>query len=128
MTTTSTKGFFVGVGASAGGLRALEEFFDNMPTDSGASFVVVQHLSPDFKSLMKELLERRTRMTVERVRDGMQIEPNRVYPIAPRHNLIIEDATLELIEQSEASRQQLNFPIDIFFHSLAQEWGERASG
>ena len=55
------KFFVVGIGASAGGLRALEEFFEHMPTDSGAAFVVIQHLSPDFKSLMKKLLERRNR-------------------------------------------------------------------
>ncbi|MBE9103277.1 chemotaxis protein CheB [Vacuolonema iberomarrocanum] len=120
--------FLVGVGASAGGLRALEEFFDNMPADSGTAFVVVQHLSPDFKSLMKELLERRTRMTVKRVEDGMTIEPNIVYLITPRNNLIIEDGTLKLIEQNEFPRQQPNFPIDIFLDSLAKDQGDRAIG
>ncbi|MEY3866780.1 MAG: hypothetical protein RLZZ338_671 [Cyanobacteriota bacterium] len=120
--------FLVGVGASAGGLRALEEFFDNMPADSGAAFVVVQHLSPDFKSLMKELLERRTRMTVKRVQDGMTIEPNIVYLITPRNNLVIEAGTLKLIEQNEFPRQQPNFPIDIFFDSLAKDRGDRAIG
>ncbi|MGB0562489.1 MAG: chemotaxis protein CheB, partial [Spirulinaceae cyanobacterium] len=120
--------FLVGVGASAGGLRALEEFFDHMPADSGAAFVVVQHLSPDFKSLMKELLERRTRMTVKRVEDGMKIEPNIVYLITPRNNLIIDAGTLKLIEQNEFPRQQPNFPIDIFLNSLAQDQGDRAIG
>lgn len=118
--------FLVGVGASAGGLRALEEFFDHMPADSGAAFVVVQHLSPDFKSLMKELLERRTRMMVKRVEDGMTIEPNIVYLITPRNNLVIEDGTLKLIEQNEFPRQQPNFPIDIFLDSLAKDRGDRA--
>ncbi|MDJ0577188.1 MAG: chemotaxis protein CheB [Xenococcaceae cyanobacterium MO_234.B1] len=65
--------FVVGIGASAGGLRALEEFFENMPADSGAAFIVIQHLSPDFKSLMKEQLERRTPMEVHRVEEGMAI-------------------------------------------------------
>ncbi len=120
--------FVVGVGASAGGLRALEEFFDYMPADSGAAFVVVQHLSPDFKSLMKELLERRTRMTVKRVSDGMEVEPNIVYLITPRNNLVIEDGTLKLIEQNEFPRQQPNFPIDIFLDSLAKDRGDRAIG
>lgn len=73
--------FVVGIGASAGGLRALEKFFENMPADSGAAFIVIQHLSPDFKSLMKELLERRTRMQVYRVEEGMAIAPNKVYLI-----------------------------------------------
>lgn len=120
--------FLVGVGASAGGLRALEEFFDNMPADSGAAFVVVQHLSPDFKSLMKELLERRTRMTVKRVEDGMAVEPNIIYLITPRNNLIIADGILKLIEQNEFPRLQPNFPIDIFFDSLARERGDHAIG
>ncbi|NES99338.1 MAG: PAS domain-containing protein [Sphaerospermopsis sp. SIO1G1] len=120
--------FVVGVGASAGGLRALEEFFDNMPADSGAAFVVVQHLSPDFKSLMKELLERRTRMTVKRVQDGMKVEANIVYLITPRNNLVIENGILKLIEQNEFPRQQPNFPIDIFLDSLAQERGDHAIG
>ncbi|OUC14828.1 MAG: hypothetical protein B0A82_10955 [Alkalinema sp. CACIAM 70d] len=120
--------FLVGVGSSAGGLRALEEFFDNMPADSGAAFVVVQHLSPDFKSLMKELLERRTRMTIKWVEDGMAIQPNTIYLITPRNNLIIEDGILKLIEQSEFPRQPPNFPIDIFFDSLAKERGNHAIG
>ena len=124
----SSNCFIVGVGASAGGLRALEEFFDNMRADSGAAFVVVQHLSPDFKSLMKELLERRTRMIVKRVQDGMKVEPNIVYLITPRNNLIIEDGTLKLIEQNEFPRQQPNFPIDIFLDSLAKERGDHAIG
>ncbi|MDJ0743153.1 MAG: chemotaxis protein CheB [Xenococcaceae cyanobacterium MO_167.B27] len=77
--TDSKHNFFVvGIGASAGGLRALEEFFENMPTDSGATFLVIQHLSPDFKSLMKELLERRTRMAIYRVTEGMILEPNSI--------------------------------------------------
>ncbi|MTJ10596.1 chemotaxis protein CheB [Anabaena sp. UHCC 0204] len=123
---TKTHCFVVGIGASAGGLRALEEFFDNMPADSGAAFVVVQHLSPDFKSLMKELLERRTRMTVKRVQSGMQIEPNTVYLITPQNNLIVENGTLELIQQSEPPRQQPNFPIDIFLDSLSRDSGDQA--
>lgn len=123
---TKTHCFVVGIGASAGGLRALEEFFDNMPADSGAAFVVVQHLSPDFKSLMKELLERRTRMIVKRVQSGMQIEPNTVYLITPQNNLVVNDGILELIQQSEPPRQQPNFPIDIFLDSLSRDRGEQA--
>ncbi len=125
---TKNHCFVVGIGASAGGLRALEEFFDNMPADSGAAFVVVQHLSPDFKSLMKELLERRTRMTVKRVQSGMQIEPNTVYLITPQNNLVVNNGTLELIQQSEPPRQQPNFPIDIFLDSLSRDSGDQAMG
>jgi len=77
----------VGVGASAGGLSALEELFTNLPADSGAAYVVIQHLSPDFKSLMKELLQRRTDMVVHRVTEGMELQPNSVYLIPPGKTL-----------------------------------------
>ena len=120
--------FVVGIGASAGGLRALEEFFENMPTDSGAAFVVIQHLSPDFKSLMKELLERRTRMAIYRVTDGMPLEPNSIYLIPPGKNLVVNDRQLGLLEQEERNRHGLNFPIDIFLESLARNYAERAIG
>jgi two-component system CheB/CheR fusion protein len=120
--------FIVGVGASAGGLQALEALFDNLPADSGAAFVVVQHLSPDFKSLMKELLERRTQMTVKQVQDGMAVEPNIIYLITPRNNLVIEDGVLKLIEQGKFPRQPTNLPIDIFLDALAKDQGDRAMG
>ena len=120
--------FVVGIGASAGGLRALEEFFEHMPTDSGAAFVVIQHLSPDFKSLMKELLERRTRMAIYRVTEGMELHPNSVYLIPPGKNLVLENRKLHLLEQEERSRHGLNFPIDIFLESLAKTYVERAIG
>ncbi|MEM8830449.1 MAG: chemotaxis protein CheB, partial [Cyanobacteria bacterium P01_G01_bin.19] len=123
-----SKFFVVGIGASAGGLRALEEFFEHMPTDSGAAFVVIQHLSPDFKSLMKELLERRTRMAIHRVKEGMKLEPNSVYLIPPGKNLVLDRYELHLLEQEERNRHVLNFPIDIFLESLAKTNAERAIG
>ncbi|MEO0539279.1 MAG: CheR family methyltransferase [Cyanobacteria bacterium P01_A01_bin.105] len=129
--------FIVGIGASAGGLRAIEEFFDNMPPDSGAAFVVIQHLSPDYRSLMSELLERRTSMAVQRVVDRIQVAPNTVYLIPPGHNLVIdkfeidqsstaEGAQLRLMRQERGQGHQLNFPIDLFFQSLAAERQDRA--
>ena len=120
--------FVVGIGASAGGLRALEEFFEHMPTDSGAAFVVIQHLSPDFKSLMKELLERRTRMAIYRVTEGMELEPNSIYLIPPGKNLVLNRQKLHLLEQEERNSQRLNFPIDIFLESLAKNSDEKAVG
>ncbi|MDJ0632335.1 MAG: chemotaxis protein CheB [Xenococcaceae cyanobacterium MO_188.B29] len=120
--------FVVGIGASAGGLRALEEFFENMPTDSGAAFVVIQHLSPDFKSLMKELLERRTRMEIYRVTDGMTLEPNSIYLIPPGKNLVVDNSQLRLSDQEERNRHGLNFPIDIFLESLAKNYADRGIG
>lgn len=120
--------FVVGIGASAGGLRALEEFFDHMPNDSGAVFVVIQHLSPDFKSLMKELLERHTRMAIYRVTEGMVLEPNSIYLIPPGKNLVLDNKSLHLLEQEERNRHGLNFPIDIFLESLAKNCAEHAIG
>ncbi|MDJ0800090.1 MAG: chemotaxis protein CheB, partial [Calothrix sp. MO_167.B12] len=120
--------FVVGIGASAGGLRALEELFEHMSVDSGAAFVVIQHLSPDFKSLMKELLERRTRMAIYRVTEGMELEPNSVYLIPPGKNLVLDNQKLHLLEQEERNRHGLNFPIDIFLESLAKTYAERSIG
>ncbi|MEO1760912.1 MAG: chemotaxis protein CheB [Cyanobacteria bacterium J06629_18] len=119
--------FVVGIGASAGGLRALEEFFANMAADSGAAFVVVQHLSPDFKSLMKELLGRTTRMEIYRVEDGMEIKPNCVYLIPPGQNLEIRNRRLQL-QRQDRDRPGPNFPIDIFLQSLGEDAGENAIG
>lgn len=120
--------FIVGIGASAGGLRALESFFDNMPSDTGATFVVVQHLSPDFKSLMKELLERHTMMVIHRVEEGMELEANHIYLIPPRHNLVVRHGRLRLLDQPASPRSQPNFPINLFFESLAKDAQERAIG
>ncbi|MEO0935038.1 MAG: chemotaxis protein CheB, partial [Cyanobacteria bacterium J06641_2] len=120
--------FVVGIGASAGGLRALEEFFEHMSTDSSAAFVVIQHLSPDFKSLMKELLERRTRMAIYRVTEGMELQPNSVYLIPPGKNLVLKNRKLHLLEQQERNRHGLNFPIDMFLESLAKTYVEKAIG
>ncbi len=127
-TESEPKFFVVGIGASAGGLQALEEFFDNMSVDSGAAFVVIQHLSPDFKSLMQELLQRRTSMVVQRVTDGMALEPNSVYLIPPGKNLMVTDSVLRLSKREDKNHSGVNFPIDLFFESLATNYGERAIG
>ncbi|MDY6899505.1 MAG: chemotaxis protein CheB, partial [Cyanobacteriota bacterium] len=127
-TTSENKNFFVvGIGASAGGLRALEEFFENMPADSDAAFVVIQHLSPDFKSLMKELLERYTEMKVYRVEDGMVLKPNCIYLIPPGTNLVIQKRKL-YFQPQDRNRPKPNFPIDIFLQSLAEDVGDRGVG
>ena len=116
----------VGIGASAGGIEALEQFFRNMPPDSGATFVVVQHLSPDFRSMMDELLGRWTRMRVYRVEDGMRVEPDTVYLIPPRKQMILSAGRLLLADTDPA--EQVHLPIDTFFRSLAREAGSDAIG
>ncbi len=117
---------YVGIGASAGGLEAIESFFAAMPPDSGMAFVVVQHLSPDYKSLMVELLSKRTEMPVQKAEDGMAVMPNSVYLIPPKKNLTIFHGKLLLSDQDHS--KGLNLPIDVFFQSLAQDQGEKAVG
>ncbi|MBL9195562.1 MAG: PAS domain S-box protein [Opitutaceae bacterium] len=125
MTPSPTKPeLVVGVGASAGGLRALEGFFQAMPCDSGCAFVVVQHLSPDFKSLMTDLLARHTRMRIHRVEEGMVLERDCVYLIPPRKLMTVKGGKLALTER-EAARQ-LEFPINVFLDSLAADYGPQA--
>ncbi|MBN2672018.1 MAG: chemotaxis protein CheR, partial [Deltaproteobacteria bacterium] len=117
---------YVGVGASAGGLEAIEQFFKPIPSNCGLAFVVIQHLSPDYKSLMVELLSKKTELTVLRAEDGMAIQANHVYLIPPRQNLRIFHGKLVLQEQ--VTRVGVNLPIDIFLRSLAEEKGEKAIG
>ena len=116
--------FVVALGASAGGLEALEKFFDNVPADSGLAFVVVQHLSPDFKSLMNELLARHTKLTIHRVTDGMTIEANSIYLIPPKKDMIVSDGRLLLTDKDPSTG--LSLPIDTFLRSLAHEYGRNA--
>jgi two-component system CheB/CheR fusion protein len=112
----------VGIGASAGGLDALERFFDHVPRETGMAFVIIQHLSPDFKSLMDELLARHTALPIHLVEDGMPVEADHVYLIPPKKEMIISGGRLLLSDR----QQELTLPIDVFFRSLAQECGSRA--
>lgn len=122
LTDASTPSFVVGVGASAGGLEALEALFDSIPPDTDMAFVVVQHLSPDFKSMMDRLLGRHTKMPIYSVEDGMTVEPNSVYLIPPKTEMIISGNRLLLTEKDPTAG--LSLPIDIFFRSLASDWEE----
>ena len=105
-----------GVGGRIGSPR---KFFKHMPAETGMAFVVVQHLSPDFKSLMDELLSRRTAIPIHRVEDGMAVEPNAIYLIPPKKEMIISGGRLLLTDKDPA--HGLTLPIDIFFRSLAQD-------
>ena len=118
--------FYVGVGASAGGLQALEVFFKNMSADSGAAFMVVQHLSPDYKSMMVELVSRYTSMPVYRVENNMVVEKNSIYLIPHKMNMYIRNGALFLEPQNK--NHGLNLPIDIFFRSLADDKNKSALG
>jgi two-component system, chemotaxis family, CheB/CheR fusion protein len=123
--TNDTTDFpIVGIGASAGGLESLERLFSHLHTDTGMAFVVLQHLSPDFKSLMDELLARRTSMPVRLAEHGVLVEPNSVYLLPPMKEMIIRERRLLLSDRDP--RHGLALPIDHFFRSLAQDAGERA--
>lgn len=116
--------FVVGLGASAGGLEALERFFKAMPGDSGMAFVVIQHLSPDFRSLMDELLARFTPMAIHRVSEPVTMRRNSIYLLPPRKEMVVEGGALRV--RDKLGDNQLHFPINTFFRSLAQERTDRA--
>lgn len=115
--------YVVAVGASAGGLDALEKLFASLPPDTGAAFVVIQHLSPDHKSMMASLLSRHTRMPVIMVEDDMPLAPNQVFLIPPGSIMHVENRHLKLTPKSPRS---LTLPIDVFFQSLATHHGNKA--
>ncbi|MDB2437267.1 ATP-binding protein [Hellea sp.] len=125
-TIKSAQTLVVGIGASAGGLEPFERFFDAMPVTSGIAFVVVQHLSPDFESMMDELLSRHSSMDIERVVDDMKIQPNTIYLNPPRSHMVVENGHFKLTANLDTKK--LNLPIDVFFESLADEYGQKAIG
>lgn len=116
----------VGIGASAGGLSALEAFLSAMPrgVDTGIAFVFVQHLAPDHASVLGELVKRNTSMRVMEVEDGMHVEPDTLYLIPPNHDMALINGTLQLF--APTSVRGLHLPIDFFFKSLAQDQRGRA--
>jgi two-component system CheB/CheR fusion protein len=121
------EGFLiVGIGASAGGLDALGQFFKNVPVDSGMAFVVVQHLDPTQKGMMPELLQRVTAMKVCEATDRILVRPNSVYIIPPNCDLSLFHGVLHLLPP--AQRRGLRLPIDFFFRSLAEDRRARCAG
>jgi len=116
----------VGIGASAGGLAAFEAFFSAMPSGSGMAFVIVQHLAPDHKSILTDLIGRYTKMHVVEVEDGMVVRPDCAYIIPPNHDMAILNGTLNLLEFTAPRGQRM--PVDFFFRSLAQDQHARAIG
>ncbi len=118
----------VGIGASAGGLAAFEAFFSGMPADidPDMAFVLVQHLAPDHKSILSNIIQRFTRMQVFEVEDGMVVRPNCAYIIRPNRDMAFMNGTLQLLEPTEPRGHRM--AIDFFFRSLAQDQRERAIG
>jgi chemotaxis methyl-accepting protein methylase len=124
----SASGSFpiVGIGASAGGLEALEQFLGRVPTGSGMAFVIVQHLDPTHKGIMPELLQRGTRMKVLQVKDRTRVRPDCVYVIPPNKDMSILHGVLHLLDP--AAPRGLRLPIDFFLRSLAQDQQDHSIG
>ena len=116
----------VGIGASAGGLEALEQFFANVPENSGAAYVVIQHLDPTQKGMLPELLQRASKIPVFQAKDQMTVKQNCVYVIPPNKSMSILKGLLYLFEPMEI--RGLRLPIDFFFRSLAIDQKERSVG
>jgi two-component system CheB/CheR fusion protein len=116
----------VGIGASAGGLEALELFLRNVPADSGMAFVIVQHLDPTHKGIMPELLQRATAMKVAQVKNRTRVQRDRVYMIPPNKDMSILHGVLYLLDP--VTPRGLRLPIDFFLRSLADDSEERSIG
>lgn len=116
----------VGIGASAGGLEALEQFLGRVPAGSGMAYVIVQHLDPNHKGMMPELLQRATAMPVAQARNRLKVEPDHVYVIPPNRDMSILRGALYLLEP--AAPRGLRLPIDFFLRSLADDRRQAAVG
>ncbi|HYE82342.1 MAG TPA: chemotaxis protein CheB [Clostridia bacterium] len=116
--------YVAGMGASAGGLEALEQFFANMPPVDNLAFVVIQHLSPDYKSFMPELLSKHTKMKVYQIQNGMQLGPGCIYLNPPKYNVAVSEGRFLLVDQDPV--QRINLAIDTFLESLAVSMKERS--
>ena len=114
----------VGIAASAGGLEAFIELLTYLPIDTGMAFVLIQHLAPDHKSLLTEILAKKTKMPVNEVVDGVMVEPNHVYIIAPNTKMILAQGMLRLAPREKVEGKYM--PGDAFFTSLAAEQGSKA--
>ena len=108
----------VGIGASAGGLKALRSFFEALPETTGMAFVVITHLHPEHESVMAEILQGDTKMQVSQVTSRVDVEPDHVYVIPPNHQIHMADHKLDVKEFDEP--RGLRSPVDHFFRSLAK--------
>jgi len=116
----------VGIGASAGGFEALEQFLEHVPALSGLAYIIVQHLNPSHKDMMVELLQHITPMPVVQAENDMRVQPDHVYVIPPSKDMAILHGTIQLLEQVPIHGMRM--PIDYFFRSLADDQHERAIG
>lgn len=121
---SSYKGMVIGIGASAGGLEALQSLFSSIPDDTGASFVVIQHLSPDYKSHMSDILRNSTGMSIMTVKEKTVLAPNTVYLLQPGKEMVLSKGILQTHDRESI----VNMPINTFFNTMAAEMGPRCIG
>ena len=114
----------IGIGASAGGIGPLQQFFGDMPAESGLAFVVVMHLSPEHESNLAQVIQQKTQMPVMQVTKAVKVKPNCIYVIPPNKQLTFQDSMLDVIDPQQAIGRRVT--IDIFFRTLAQSYGQRA--
>lgn len=114
----------VGIAASAGGLEAFTGLLSHLPIDTGMAFVLIQHLAPDHKSLLSEILARMTKMPVSEAQDGMVVEQNQVYVIPPNTKMVLSKGVLQLSPREKIYGKYM--PGDAFFTSLAIDRGHKA--
>jgi len=126
METEKNSLIVVCIGASAGGLEAIKTLFDHLPNNTGMAFIIVQHLSPDFVSLMPELLAKHTSMPISTASDKQKIQANHIYLNKGNKNLHIKRNKLYLLDPGP--RQNINLPIDILFNTLGEEFTTNAIG
>ena len=126
MTVKKDNLYVAGIGASAGGVEALQALFQKMPKDAGIAYIVVQHLSPDYKSYMQSLLERCTDMPIIQAKNGMKLEPNNVYLNSPGYHLEVEGDHFKTTKMDH--EQIVQHPIDTLFRSIAFSCGKNAIG
>lgn len=114
----------VGIGASAGGVSALQTFFENVPANSGMAYVVILHLSPDYDSQLAKILQQVTTLKVTQVKDKTTVQPNHVYVIPPDQHLVMSDS--HILVSKNADIEDRRAPVDIFFRTMANSLGPRA--
>jgi two-component system CheB/CheR fusion protein len=115
----------VGIGASAGGLQALEAFFDAVPSDSGLSFVVITHTDPEQETLLPDLIRRKSKIPVKLIREEIAAKPNTIYLPPSNRDLVLEQGKLHLTNRPVKS--EMHMPVDLFLKHLAEEMGEFAA-
>lgn len=120
--------FVVGLGASEGGIEAIEAFFEQIPAESRATFLLVQPLPTNFETVLSDRFQQRLKRTIEAGREGLKLQCDRIYAIPPSQPLVVCQGVLQLPRSSERTQSPQEFPIDTLFESLAHEYGEKAIG